>query len=56
MPTYPSRLPALALDFVLYTEGIEMKDFRVPRVGYSDHLPLVCDFTPDGRSREARAS
>ncbi len=28
-----------------------MKDFRVPRVRYSDHLPLVCDFTPEGRER-----
>ena len=56
MPTYPSGLPALALDFVLYSEGIEMKDFRVPRVRYSDHLPLVCDFTPEGRSGGALAS
>jgi Metal-dependent hydrolase len=56
VPTYPSRLPALALDFVLYSEGIDMKKFRVPQVRYSDHLPLVCDFTPEGRGREALAS
>ena len=47
MPTYPSRNPALALDFVLYSEEIKMKDFRVPRVRFSDHLPLICDFTVD---------
>ena len=44
-PTFPSRIPALALDFVLYGPGIEMERFDVPRVRYSDHLPLVCDFT-----------
>jgi len=44
-PTYPSRYPAFALDFVLYSEGIRMKDFRVSRVRFSDHLPLICDFT-----------
>ena len=43
-PTYPSRHPALALDFILYSQGIEMVDFSVPRVRFSDHLPLVCDF------------
>jgi len=47
MPTYPSRNPALALAFVLYSEEIKMKDFRVPRVRFSDHLPLICDFTVD---------
>ncbi|MBL3538996.1 endonuclease/exonuclease/phosphatase family protein [Aminivibrio sp.] len=56
IPTYPSRLPSLALDFVLYSEGIEMKSFRVPRVRYSDHLPLVCDFTAERQDREALAS
>jgi len=56
IPTYPSRLPSLALDFVLYSEGIEMESFRVPRVRYSDHLPLVCDFTAERQDREALAS
>lgn len=52
-PTYPSGLPAFALDFVLYSEGIEMEHFSVPRVRLSDHLPLVCDFTVVERTREA---
>jgi endonuclease/exonuclease/phosphatase family metal-dependent hydrolase len=44
-PTFPSRVPALALDFVFYGQGIEMERFDVPRVRLSDHLPLVCDFS-----------
>jgi hypothetical protein len=26
------------------SEGIEVTDFRVPDVRFSDHRPLVCDF------------
>jgi len=55
MPTYPSRNPALALDFVLYSEEIKMKDFRVPSVRFSDHLPLICDFAV-GSGKELLAS
>jgi endonuclease/exonuclease/phosphatase family metal-dependent hydrolase len=43
-PTYPSRSPRMELDFILYGEGIEITDFRLPNVEFSDHLPLVCDF------------
>lgn len=43
LPTYPSRNPRRHLDFVLYSKGIEVRDFRVPRVELSDHLPLVVD-------------
>lgn len=44
LPSYPSRTPRLELDFVLYSDGIEIQSFDVPRVIHSDHLPLVCDF------------
>ena len=43
-PTYPSRSPRMELDFILYGEGIEVTNFEIPDVGYSDHLPLICDF------------
>ena len=43
-PTYPSRSPRMELDFILYGEGIEITNFEIPDVGYSDHLPLICDF------------
>jgi endonuclease/exonuclease/phosphatase family metal-dependent hydrolase len=44
-PSYPSRAPRLELDFVLCGTGIEVTRFDVPNVSFSDHLPLVCDFT-----------
>ncbi len=44
LPSFPSRTPRMELDFILYGAGIEVRDFRIPRVTFSDHLPLVCDF------------
>ncbi|CAG0944947.1 hypothetical protein GPROT2_02946 [Gammaproteobacteria bacterium] len=44
LASFPSRAPRLELDFILYGPGIEVTDFRIPRIGLSDHLPLVCDF------------
>jgi endonuclease/exonuclease/phosphatase family metal-dependent hydrolase len=46
-PTYPSHDPRRELDFVLYGAGITVTDFQVPVVRFSDHLPLICDFTVD---------
>lgn len=45
LPSYPSGSPRKELDFVLYGEGIDVDNFYIPAVPYSDHLPLVCDFT-----------
>lgn len=44
LPTYPSRNPHRHLDFVLYSKGIEVRDFQVPQVPFSDHLPVMVDF------------
>jgi endonuclease/exonuclease/phosphatase family metal-dependent hydrolase len=44
LPSYPSRAPRKELDFILYSEGIEVTNFRIPNVRLSDHLPLICDF------------
>ena len=44
LPSYPSRAPRKELDFVLYGDGINVTDFHIPKVTFSDHLPLVCDF------------
>jgi endonuclease/exonuclease/phosphatase family metal-dependent hydrolase len=43
-PSFPSWKPKRQLDFVLHSKEIEITDFHVPDVKYSDHLPLVCDF------------
>lgn len=45
LPTYPSRAPRRELDFILYQDGIEVTAFEIPDVRFSDHLPLVCDFS-----------
>jgi endonuclease/exonuclease/phosphatase family metal-dependent hydrolase len=44
LKTYPSHQPRMELDFILYGAGLEVVDFRIPQLRYSDHLPLVCDF------------
>jgi len=44
LPSWPSGRPRRQLDFILHGPGIEVTRFEVPRVNYSDHLPLVCDF------------
>lgn len=44
LPSYPARAPRVELDFVLVSEGIEVRDFSVPDVRYSDHRPVICDF------------
>ena len=48
LPSYPSQSPRKELDFILYGKGVEMLDFQIPRVYFSDHLPLVCDFKIKG--------
>ena len=44
LPSFPARVPRIELDFILMSEGIEVTDFRVPDIRFSDHRPLVCDF------------
>jgi len=53
LPSYPSRAPRKELDFVLYGDGISVTDFYIPRVKFSDHLPLVCDFEIRDVSQQA---
>lgn len=50
LPSYPSNSPRKELDFVLYGKGIDIHDFFIPAVPFSDHLPLVCDFAVNGRN------
>jgi endonuclease/exonuclease/phosphatase family metal-dependent hydrolase len=44
LPSFPSHHPRVELDFILVSEDIEVTDFRIPAVTFSDHRPLVCDF------------
>ncbi|HMP74192.1 MAG TPA: endonuclease/exonuclease/phosphatase family protein [Kiritimatiellia bacterium] len=44
LPSFPSWAPKRHLDFILCSPEIELKNFWMPRVTLSDHLPLVIDF------------
>jgi len=44
LPSFPARIPRVELDFILVSSDIEISDFRVPDVRFSDHRPLICDF------------
>lgn len=44
IPTFPSWSPKRELDFVLHSAQLKLTHFEVPRVKFSDHLPVVCDF------------
>ncbi len=44
LPSFPSHAPRRELDFILYQDGIRVRNFEVPSVRHSDHLPLICDF------------
>jgi len=52
-PTYPSWEPKRRLDFILHSREIRITRFDAPRVTYSDHLPLVCDFEIEGVRRQS---
>ena len=45
-PTFPSLAPKRQLDFILHSPEIQITGFRVPGIHLSDHMPLVCEFTP----------
>ncbi len=45
LPTYPSWAPSKQLDFVLCSESLNLINFEIPMVTYSDHLPIILDFT-----------
>lgn len=44
MATFPSWAPRRQLDYILYSPAIRIQDLSVPKVLYSDHLPIICDF------------
>lgn len=45
LPSFPSWAPKRHLDFILYSSAINMKAFHMPNVQYSDHLPMVLDYS-----------
>ena len=55
LSSFPSRMPRVELDFILVSREIDVGSFRIPAVTWSDHRPLVCDFTVN-RSVEREVS
>jgi endonuclease/exonuclease/phosphatase family metal-dependent hydrolase len=55
-PSFPSRNPVRYLDFILHSPEIVVKNFEMPRVQLSDHLPLIVDFEVDESLCEKRDS
>ena len=53
-PTFPSRKPRHGFDMVLHSPEVSILGFDVPSIPFSDHLPVVCDFTldPHGKAGE----
>lgn len=43
-PSHPSRAPRRQLDYIFHSPRIRVTDFEIPRVKFSDHTPLVCEF------------
>ena len=43
-PSFPSRSPKRELDFILHSPELKVTSFQIPRVTFSDHAPLICDF------------
>lgn len=48
-PSHPSRAPKRQLDFILHSQELEVVNFSIPQVRYSDHVPLVCDLVLKGQ-------
>ena len=44
-PSHPSRSPKRELDFILHSPELRVTSFQIPTVTFSDHSPLICDFT-----------
>jgi endonuclease/exonuclease/phosphatase family metal-dependent hydrolase len=55
-PSYPANKPRKELDFILYSKGITINSFSIPDIRFSDHRPLICDFTVDAQPAIAQQS
>ena len=43
-PSHPSRAPRRQLDYIFHSPRIQITGFEIPKVKFSDHTPLVCEF------------
>ena len=43
-PSHPSRAPRRQLDYIFHSPQIRVTDFEIPKIKFSDHTPLICEF------------
>jgi len=44
-PSHPSHAPKRHLDFILHSPELIASNFSIPDIRFSDHAPLLCDFS-----------
>jgi endonuclease/exonuclease/phosphatase family metal-dependent hydrolase len=49
LSSHPSRAPHRQLDYIFHSPEVQISSFQTPQVIFSDHLPLVCDFSVQDR-------
>ncbi|MCP3889916.1 MAG: endonuclease, partial [Desulfobulbaceae bacterium] len=53
--SWPSRAPMLQLDYIFHSPQIRTKQFDIPRIKLSDHVPLIWDFEIDPKVRPVKS-
>lgn len=53
LPSFPTWHPKRQLDFILHSEEISVHNFSVLQAPFSDHLPLLMDFSVQPSARTA---
>ena len=48
--TYSALWPLLRLDYILYPGDLEAVSYRIEKVNYSDHYPVIVQFNESGRN------
>ena len=48
--TYRSLWPLLRIDYILYPEDLTAVTYRVDKVRYSDHYPIIATYYESGRN------
>ena len=51
-PSHPSHAPKRHLDFILHSPQLTVSNFSVPDVQFSDHAPMLCDFSFAGEDSQ----
>ena len=44
-PTYPSWKPKHQLDYILCSNSLQVSSFIIPKIEFSDHLPIIAEIT-----------